>query len=200
LVDAHYTRGWHATATVGVLGGVAAAGHLLGLDQLTIQQALGIAASMAGGSRQNFGTMTKPLHAGLAARDAVLAVQLAANGFTADQDQLEQPMGYFAMYGAAPDPGAVLRALARPTVLLEHGLNVKKYPCCYGTHRAADAALALRCRGLRAADVRSADITVGPGGTQATIHHRPSTGLQGKFSVEYVVAACLLDGRIGLST
>src|SRR5579871_6327219 len=75
-VDAHYSRGWHATATVGTLGGVAAAGHLLGLDQLTIQQALGIAASMTGGSRQNFGTMTKPLHAGLASRDAVLATEL----------------------------------------------------------------------------------------------------------------------------
>jgi 2-methylcitrate dehydratase PrpD len=199
-VEAHYRRGWHATATIGILGAVAGAGRLARLDETRLRNALGIAASMAGGSRQNFGTMTKPLHAGLAARDAVLAVQLASNGFTADQDQLEQPMGYFAMYGAAPDPGAVLRALARPTVLLEHGLNVKKYPCCYGTHRAADAALALRCRGLHAADVRSIDITVGPGGTQAIIHHRPSSGLQGKFSVEYVVAACLLDGRIGLST
>jgi 2-methylcitrate dehydratase PrpD len=199
-VESHYRRGWHATATIGILGAVAGAGRLARLDETRLRNALGIAASMAGGSRQNFGTMTKPLHAGLAARDAVLAVQLAANGFTADQDQLEQPMGYFAMYGAAPDPGAVLRGLAQPTVLLEHGLNVKKYPCCYGTHRAADAALALGCRGLRAAEVRSVDVTVGPGGTQATIHHRPSNGLQGKFSVEYVVAACLLDERIGLST
>src|SRR5262249_55157352 len=200
LVDAHYTRGWHATATVGVLGGVAAAGHLLGLDQLTIQQALGIAASMASGSRQNFGTMTKPLHAGLAARDAVLATELAANGFTADPHELDGPLGYFAMYGVAPRPDDVMTALERPRVLLDHGLNVKKYPCCYGTHRMADAALSLRAAGLSADAVRTIEVSVEPDGMGAIIHHRPKKGLQGKFSGEYVVAACLLDGAVRLSS
>ncbi|MBV9580220.1 MAG: MmgE/PrpD family protein, partial [Chloroflexi bacterium] len=200
-VDAHYLRGWHATATVGILGAVAGAGRLLRLNQSAIQNALGIAGSMASGSRQNFGTMTKPLHAGLAARDAVLATQLAANGFTADPQQLEGRIGYFRMYGVDPDPGEVVSALERhPHVLLERGLSVKKFPCCYGTHRMANAALALRDRGLRAADVQAIAITVDPNGLEAIIHHHPKTGLQGKFSGEYVVAACLLDGRVGLST
>ncbi len=199
-VGAHYRRGWHATATVGILGAVAGAGRLLELDRERLQNALGIAASMAGGSRQNFGTMTKPLHAGLAARDAVLATQLAENGFTADPHQLESPMGYFAMYGVQPRPELVLSALERPRVLLEHGLNVKKYPCCYGTHRMADAALALRAAGLTAESVRSIEVSVEPDGLGAIIHHRPETGLQGKFSGEYVVAACLLDGAGRLRT
>jgi 2-methylcitrate dehydratase PrpD len=199
-VEPHYLRGWHATGTVGILGAVAAAGRLLGLGRSEIQNALGIAASMAAGSRQNFGTMTKPLHAGLAARDAVLATQLAANGFTADPTQLEGRIGYFQMYGVDPDPGAVLEAFERPPVLVERGLSVKKFPCCYGTHRMANAALALRSRGLRASDVASIQVTVQPGGLEAIIHHQPRTALQGKFSGEYVLAACLLDGRVGLST
>jgi 2-methylcitrate dehydratase PrpD len=199
-VEAHYRMGWHATATVGILGAVAGACRLLHLDEPRTRNALGMAASMASGSRQNFGTMTKPLHAGLTARDAVLAAQLAANGFTADQDQLERPLGYFRQYGVDPDPGAVIDALAGPRVLLQHGLSVKKYPCCYNIHRAADAALALYARGVRADAVRSVTMTVEPGGLQAIIHHRPTTGLQGKFSGEYVLAACLLDGRVGLST
>jgi 2-methylcitrate dehydratase PrpD len=175
-VEPHYRRGWHATATVGILGAVAGAGRLLRLDQSQIQNALGIAASMASGSRQNFGTMTKPLHAGLVARDVVLAAELAAAGFTADPHQLEGALGYFAMYGVNPRVSEVHSALEQPRVLLEHGLNVKKYPCCYGTHRMADAALNLREHGLRAADVRSIAINVEPDGLGAIIHHQPQQG------------------------
>ena len=199
-VEAHYRRGWHATATVGVLGAVVGGGRLLRLEQHHIQNALGIAATMASGSRQNFGTMTKPLHAGLAARDAVQALELAANGFTADPHQLETPMGFFQMYGVDADPSEVSAALDGGSVLLERGLNVKKYPCCYGTHRMADAALALRSRGLRAGNVRSISVGVEPDGLGAIIHHRPQTGLQGKFSGEYVVAACLIDGGVRLQS
>jgi len=199
-VEAHYRNGWHATATVGVLAAAAGAGRLLGLDHEQMRNALGIAASMPSGSRQNFGTMTKPLHAGLAARDAVIAAELASHGFTADQEQLEGPVGYFRQYGLDSDLGAVQRSLAGGSVLLSDGVSVKKYPCCYGTHRAADAALMLRARGVVAGEVRSVRAAVEPGGLQATIHHRPVTGLQGKFSNEYVIAACLLDGSVRLST
>lgn len=199
-VEAHYRRGWHATATVGVLGAVAGAGRLLRLSPTVVQNALGVAASMASGSRQNFGTMTKPLHAGLAARDAVLAIELAEHGFTADPEQLDGPLGYFRMYGVDPQPNRVFTSLEHPSVLVDRGLNVKKYPCCYGTHRMADAALVLRERGLRASEVASISVSVEPDGLGAIIHHQPKTGLQGKFSGEYVVAACLLDGEVRLST
>jgi 2-methylcitrate dehydratase PrpD len=199
-IEGHYARGWHATATIGVIAAACGAGRLLRLDEVRMRHALGIAASMASGSRQNFGTMTKPLHAGMAAHHAVMAAQLAASGFTADPDQLEGSLGYFALYGVEPDPAAVAHALAGPRVLVDHGLNAKKYACCYETHRTADAALTLHERGLRAWDARSVTVSVQPGGAQAIIHHCPRSGLQGKFSVEYVVAAGLLDGRLTLSS
>ncbi len=199
-VNAHYRNGWHSTATVGVLAAAAGVGRLLGLDLERMRNALGIAASMAGGSRQNFGTMTKPLHAGLASRDAVLAAELAANGFTADQAQLEGPVGYFRQYGVESDPDRVESSLLAADVLETQGINVKKFPCCFGTHRPADAALDLYARGIRGENVRAVRVAVEPGGTMATIHHRPTTGLQGKFSTEYVVAVCLLDGAVRLST
>jgi 2-methylcitrate dehydratase PrpD len=155
---------------------------------------------MAGGSRQNFGTMTKPLHAGLAARDAVLAAQLAAGGFTADSDHLEAPLGFLHLYGVEADPGVIVEWLRRADVLQTKGLNVKKYPCCYNTHRTADAVLDLFEQGVRGDDVRSVRVTLEPGGLEPIIHHRPASGLQGKFSDEYVVAAALLDGRVDLAT
>lgn len=196
----HYRQGWHATATVGVLGATAGAARLLGLDVEQTRCALGVAASMAGGSRQNFGTMTKPLHAGLAARDAVLAAQLAAGGFTADPDQLEAPLGFLHLYGVEADPAVALDWLSRADVLRSRGLNVKKYPCCYNTHRTADAVLDLFSKGVQGGDVRSVRVTIEPGGLEPIIHHRPATGLQGKFSDEYVVAAALLDGEVNLAT
>lgn len=200
-VDGHYARGWHSTATIGVLGATAAACRLLALDVSRTRHALGIAASMAGGSRQNFGTMTKPLHAGLAASNGVLAASLAAAGFTADAEQLESPLGYFALYGAEGcDASGVTATLNGPWTVASHGINVKKFPCCYNTHRAADAVLELTGAGLRAGDIESVEVTLEPSGLGPLIHHRPMTGLQGKFSLEYVTAAGLLDGNLTLRT
>ncbi|GAA0897400.1 MmgE/PrpD family protein [Pseudonocardia zijingensis] len=199
----HYARGWHSTATLGVLAAAAGVARLLGRTAEEAATALGIAASMAGGSRQNFGTMTKPLHAGLAARDGVLAAGLAAGGFTADTGQIEGPLGFVALYGQ--DRSRVDRIVpalpaAPGTAVLRDGVNVKKYPACYNTQRTLDAALAVAARGVRPQDVAEIALTVEPGGLDPLIHHRPTTGLEGKFSGEYAVAAALLDGAVALST
>lgn len=197
----HYAKGWHSTATVGVLAATAGVCRLLGASVDTTRNALGIAASMASGSQQNFGTMTKPLHPGLAGWSAVMAGRLAENGCTADTSQLEAGLGYFALYGVEPDIAAVHDRLARPWALLQDGVNVKKYPCCYNTHRTADAALHLASK--LAGDLDGIDairITLEPGGFQPLIRHRPVTGLEGKFSVEYVIAAALIDGHLLLET
>lgn len=200
-VRTHYGAGWHSTATIGVIGAVAGVSRLLGLDEQQTRRAVGLAASLAGGSRQNFGTMTKPLHPGLAARDAVFAARLAANGFTADADQLDSPLGYFSMFAPGADVDAALRSLSGADGLTGAGINVKKYPCCYNTHRTADATLDLRARdGIEPAAVRGVHVTMEPGGFDPLIHHRPRTGLQGKFSVEYVIAAALLDGEVTLAS
>lgn len=200
-VRAHYTRGWHSTATIGVLGATAAAARLLELDADRIRHALGIAASTASGSRQNFGTMTKPLHPGLAARNAVSAANLAANGFTADPEQLSGPLGYLAMYADGGNPESVATALSEPWALARFGLNVKKYPCCYNMHRTGDAVLdLLREHPVRPEEVTEVRLTLEPGGFDPLIHQRPTTGLEGKFSPEYVLAAAVLDGSITLAT
>lgn len=197
-VAEHYNAGWHATSTVGVLGAAAAVAALLELDAAATEMALGLAASFATGSRQSFGSHAKSLQAGRAAQSAVVACELAAEGVTADAHQLDGPLGYFQLLGGGCALAALAAALDGPSALLGHtGLNVKKHPCCYHAQRAADAALALRRPDVT--PVRVA-VTVEPGGSAALVHHDPQTGLEGKFSGEYVVAAALTDGALTFET
>ena len=100
LNPAHYERGFHATGTLGTMGAAATTARLLGLDPRQTGTALAIAASQASGLKENFGTMTKPFHAGHAARSGVLSALLAREGFTASERALEGPQGYFAVLGA----------------------------------------------------------------------------------------------------
>jgi 2-methylcitrate dehydratase PrpD len=197
---AHYRAGWHATSTLGTLGAAVAAGRVLGLDAGRLAHALAIAVSMASGSRQNFGTMTKPFHAGHAARCGLAAARLAGAGMTADTTAVEAPLGLFALLSFGEGrPDAVGPSLGRPYDLAAAGLSVKKYPCCFATHRAADAVLDLRAEhGIDPGQVDAVAVTVPVGGVSPLIHDRPRTGLEGKFSMQYVLAAALLDGRVGL--
>jgi 2-methylcitrate dehydratase PrpD len=203
-IEGHYEAGWHSTSTIGTLAAAAAAARLLHLTRLATRHALGMAASMASGSRQNFGTMTKPLHAGLAAERGILAARLAARGFTADADQLDGPMGFLALYGA--DGVATAARAGTGAVWAEEdagepcGLNVKLHPCCYATHAAVDAALELRPTVGDVDAVDSIDVVARPGGLAPLIHHRPVDGLQAKFSLEYTVAAALIDGAVTLAS
>jgi 2-methylcitrate dehydratase PrpD len=199
---AHYRHGWHATSTLGTLGAAAAAGKLLDLDSVRMQQALAIAVSEASGCRQNFGTMTKPFHPGHAARCGVHAARLAQKGMTGADAAVEGPVGFFAVFsfGEARIEG-LAETLGRPFDLVSPGLNVKKYPCCFQTHRAADGVLDLvEEHGIRPEDVGTVTVTVPNGGRQALIYDRPETGLQGKFSMPYVMAAAILDRRLGLES
>jgi 2-methylcitrate dehydratase PrpD len=199
-IEDHYRSGWHATSTVGTLGAAAAAARLLGLSADAARHALGMAASMSGGSRQNFGTMTKPLHVGLAAEHGILAASLAGRGFTADPDQLEGPMGFLALFGDGARPVEPADEGAGDPA----GLNVKLYPCCYATHAAVDAALELRdaltAAGASVDDVAGMDVAVPPGGLAPLIHHRPTDGLQAKFSLEYAVSVAMLDNEVILAS
>jgi 2-methylcitrate dehydratase PrpD len=197
-----YARGWHATSVVGTLGAAAAVAKLLNLDERTTRNALGIASSMASGSRQNFGSMTKPLHAGLAARAGLEAATLAALGFTADETAIEAPLGFGSLYSPAGDwQPELVSDFGEPWDLLDPGLCVKQYPCCYNTHLALDAAFNASSRQqVSEADIAGIDVRVMEGSTPALIHHRPTTGLAGKFSMEYCVAAAVLDGAVKLAS
>jgi len=142
----HFDRGWHATASIGGMSATAALCRLMKLSVEQTRNALGIAGSMVVSSRQNFGTMTKPLHPGLSSFNAVLAARLAESGFTADPDQLEKPLGYFAVFGVDSDLSKLQDSLDSPYAMLRDGVSFKKFPCCYNTHRTADAAVALSKR------------------------------------------------------
>ena len=202
MTTGHYRRGFHATGTLAVFSALAALVKLHGLDIPTARQAFGIAASMASGLRRNFGTMTKPLHSGLAARNAVAALRLATSGFTAAPDILEAPAGFFATYGVAEsDVEVTVGGLGRPFVIVDPGLALKKFPCCYASHRAMDGLLALRAKlTFDAASVDQVICKMPPGGMQVLTYPRPVTGLEAKFSLQYPLAAGVLDGNYGLWT
>lgn len=200
LPDAdHYARGWHTTATVGRLAAVASVAVMTGLDEHRTRLALGVVASMMAGSRANFGTDIKSVHAGLAARDAVAAVGMVRAGLTAHPGILEHPNGVFALYGSREPDAAELAGL------LDHWADgwledyaIKVYPSCYGTHRALDGLIRLRSAGLRAEDVESVHVTVETGWLAALRRTDPTTGLEAKFSLPYTAAVALLEGAVGL--
>ncbi|MBI4506260.1 MAG: MmgE/PrpD family protein [Chloroflexi bacterium] len=194
--------GWHPTAPLATVGAAAAAVRLLRLDAPRAQMAVSLAASQAAGLRANFGTMTKPFHAGNAARAAIVAADLVALGFTAATDALEARYGFCQAYsGGKPDPQAVVGRLGQPWDILQPGLVVKAYPCCGSTHRALDGVLALiRQHDIRPDDVVEVDCQVSFDPPRSLIHDDPHSGLEGKFSMQYCLAAALVDRAIRLDT
>ncbi len=196
----HYERGFHGTSTLGTLGAVAALARARRLSPDATRQALGIAASMAGGVQANFGSMVKPLHTGLAARNAVAAVELAVSGFTAADNVLEHPSGFFAAFGSAhSDPARTIASLGRPLCVLDPGMSLKRYACCYASHRPMQGLLELRSKlDLDADNIEEVTCTLAPGSLRALIHPRPRNGLEGKFSLEYALAAGVADGNYSL--
>jgi 2-methylcitrate dehydratase PrpD len=198
----HYQRGWHATSTLGTLGAAAAAGRLLGLDRRTAAHALAIAASGASGLKENFGTMVKPLHAGLAAHNGIMAALLAEGGLTGSEEALDGPQGFLAaMDGTHTNLGDEAIDLGRRWEILDTGITVKLYPSCAGTHPALDALLLLRRRERYAADdVVAIEVDVDSITPTILIHDRPATGLEGKFSMPFCAAAAVVHGRVGIDT
>jgi 2-methylcitrate dehydratase PrpD len=198
----HYQRGWHCTSTLGTIGAAAAAARLLGLDASACGHALAIAASEASGLKENFGTMVKPLHAGLAARNGILAAQLARCGMTASEAAIEGPQGFLAAMDSGRTSLTECAAdLGTRWEILDTGITVKLYPSCAGTHPTLDATLDLRRRErFTAADVESIDVGVDAIVPTILIYDRPTTGLEGKFSMPFCVAAAVVDGRVGIDT
>jgi 2-methylcitrate dehydratase PrpD len=196
----HYTRGWHATASIGTLGCAAAAARVLGLEPGQIRHALGIAASLASGVKENFGSMTKPFHAGHAARNGVFAALMAREGLTASDSALDGRQGYAAAFGATTLGPDVFDGLGQRWQILTSGIAVKPYPSCALTHSAIDALLALRT-GHDVGAEQVAEIEVGVNRVVPDVlrHHAPTNGLERKFSMEYCAAAALATGRVDLA-
>lgn len=193
----HYARGWHSTCLMGSIASAAASAKLLKLDPQETRMALGIAASLAGGLRENFGTMTKPLHAGNAARNGNLAGLLARRGFTASEKWLTADSGFAKAFGADGfDLIGPFSQLGTEFSIISPGIWVKRYPSCGGTHSSIEGALQLREQhSINPDDITEINCTVADYLPKMLIHHRPKTGLQGKFSQEYSISVALLDGE-----
>jgi 2-methylcitrate dehydratase PrpD len=200
----HYQRGWHCTSTLGTIGAAAAAARLLGLDAAATGHALSIAASEASGLKENFGTMVKPLHAGLAARNGVLAAQLAQAGLTASSAAFQGAQGFLTAMDSEHDRaafGGFVADLGTRWEILDTGITVKLYPSCAATHPMLDVLLDLKRRDrFSAADVEAIEVGVDPITPTVLIHDRPATGLQAKFSMPFCAAAAAVHGRVGIDT
>ena len=198
----YHQRGWHCTSSIGTLGAAAAAARVFGLDAPTAQHALGIAASSACGLKENIGSMVKPLHAGMAARNGVMAARLAQRGFTASPHAIDGPQGYLAaMDSEQPSLDAAVADLGIRWEILETGITVKLYPSCAATHPPLDALIDMQRReGFTADDVRAVVVEVDSMTPRLLIHPDPATGLEAKFSMPFCAAAALVYGRLGIDT
>jgi aconitate decarboxylase len=200
--DPYHLKGWHPTAVLGTIGAAAAAAHLNRLSEEQCRNAIAIAASMASGLVANFGTMTKPLHAGRAAAAGIDAVRFAAAGLTAAPDAIEHHAGYLAALSpkGRADRESPAGKLGRELRVLEYGLSIKKYPACYATHRVVDGVLDLaRANRLRPQDIEEVRARIGVAQASMLRNHSPKTGLEAKFSLEFAVASALVADKVGLN-
>jgi 2-methylcitrate dehydratase PrpD len=195
-----YNLGWHTTSTLGSLGAAAAAAKLLKLDKEETTVALGIAASLAGGLRKNFGTMTKPLHAGNAARNGVVASLLAQKGFNASTAILDSPIGFCEVTSGEVSLEAKETEASNSFYLISPGISYKPYPSCAYGHWAIDAALSLRNEGFISAvqDIVEIECRTPMGMESILRYSRPQTPLEAKFSLEFVVASAIINGEVTL--
>jgi 2-methylcitrate dehydratase PrpD len=190
----HYEAGWHATCTAGAFGAAVTASVARGLDARATAVAMALAVPAAGGVQRAFGTSAKSLQVGFAAEAGVRAAALAQAGATADVRAIEDWMGL-----VGGDPAALAAALTVAAPAVPDGLAIKVYPCCYALQRPIAAVAELSTVSEPDA-VRSIRVTTPSSSLAPLIHSHPSTGLEGKFSLEYAIAAALLDGRPGLGS
>lgn len=211
----HRNRGWHATATVGVIGAAAACARILGLNAEKSARALSIATSMSAGFMSQFGSMTKPLHAGLAAKGGIMAASFARSGMTAGMETLDGRTGmnrlmvgpdYEALRDAITNPehGQVLRyeteQVGDPLLITEHGYRVKRFANCGASHRSMDGILDLKAEhGFTHKDVEKVTIDLPRVHFNNLMYDDPQSGLQSKFSFPHALSLCLYQDQIGLA-
>jgi 2-methylcitrate dehydratase PrpD len=190
----HYQRGWHSTGTLGHFGAATAAGALLGLGAEPLTMALGIAATQASGLKQMFGTMAKPLHAGQAARDGVMAALLAERGFTSNPRALEGRAGFGVVTSDGADWSRLLEDWGR-----EWSIRRVLYKChasSFCTQALIEGVIGLRRRhGLAPDDVAAMRIAVSRQSIDNARIGEPATGMEGKFSLTHAAAQALVYGQ-----
>ena len=195
----HYQHGFHSTATCGPFAAAGATGRLRLFDQEMLERAMGIAGSQSGGLRENFGTMTKPFHAGRAAESGIIACDLAEMGWTATDKILEAPRGFFQAHGGGYDLEAIQGKLGTPWTFSDPGISIKPHPSGSLTHPAMTLMSELiDHHSIQADQVSRVVVGTNHNMLNALIHHRPANELQAKFSMEFCLAILLLEGQAHL--
>ena len=193
-------RGWHSTQMIGAIAAAAACASLIGLDEDAAVNAIGIAVSEASGVKSNYGTMTKPLHAGRACSKGILAARLASDGFTASPGAFEGSAGFISASAGGANLDRFLASVeSRSSEFLDPGLTMKPWPCCKGMHNAIWAMMLLRKRGrIVPEEIERIDCRVLPFAKDILIYSIAETPLQGKFSMNYAIAKTALNGKLSM--
>lgn len=201
VLPEHYDRGWHSTSTLGIFGSTAAAAKLYKLEKQQIMWALSMAASSSCGLQGNFGTMTKPLHAGNAAARAIQSVKLALLGWTANNSIMEAKRGFGNVTSGKMDEAAIDAYIEAGVSEFESpGMLFKLYPSCKGTHTAIDAIRELREEvGLKAEDVEDIFVTASQLRMDVCHYFHATSPTEAKFSLNYNIAIALVNGNVTLA-
>lgn len=199
----HYEKGWHTTCTIGVIGAAGAAARFAGLDVDGIQRALSLGFSHASGSKVQFGTMAKPFHAGMAAKNALMAARYAEAGITAVGEPLDLPWGFRDLYignDASPGYADAVAQLDPPLAIERFGLKVKIHPDCASTHCAVDGVLDVMAEhGLTADDIDTVETVVNKISFDNLMFAEPQSEMEARFSMEYAIALAVTKGVLKLA-
>ena len=196
----HYQSGFHSTATIGGLGAAMAAGKILRAKEPQLLMTFGIAASMASGLRENFGTMTKPLHAGRAAENGVTAALLARDGFTAAPNILEAARGFFNAMAGGYEDSKIRGRLGSPYFMKQPGISIKPYPSGSLSHPAQDLILDLvKEHDVKAENIERIEVGTNSNVPNALIYPMPKTALEGKFSIPFCMAIAVIERKAGIA-
>ena len=192
----HYQHGFHSTATCGTFESEAAASKIRKYSFDKTLRSIGIAASLSAGLRENFGTMTKPLHAGRAAESGVVACDLSNYGWSSTDKILESPRGFFQAHGGGYDINAIKGKLGKPWTFSKPGISIKPHPCGSLTHPGMTKMLELiKKYNIKPDQILKVDVGTNHNMQNALIHHRPKNEFQAKFSMEYSMAILLIERR-----
>ena len=195
----HYIRGFHSTGTAGTFAAAACTARLMKLDATATAHALAIAASMASGIRLNFGTMTKPLHAGRAAENGVFAAQLAARGFTGGDAALDGQWGFFQVFGGGAEPDRLVGVIGRTYSIVNPGVSVKPYPCGSLSHPSMDAMLKLVTEhDVKPEQIKAVRLRAGSNILDPLRYKIAKTELEAKFSVPFLLGVIALRRKAGI--
>jgi 2-methylcitrate dehydratase PrpD len=199
IYPAHYNRGFHSTGTLGTFAGAAATAKLMKQQPAVIAHTVTIAASMASGIRVNFGSMTKPLHAGRAAQNGIVAATLASGGFTGGADGLDGQWGFFSVFGGGADTDRISGVLGKPFAIVNPGVSIKPYPCGSLSHPSMDAMLKLVVdHDIKPDQVKQIRVRAGSNILEPLRYKTAKTELEAKFCLPFLMTALVLRRKAGI--